>query len=92
MKNGGDKMIAVKSTVNLNKYYKEQLEELVRLNLLSSVTEGVNLAIENFVKDKNRELYAKQMEEAVKDCEFMERTLSAQNDFDKIENGDLGEW
>lgn len=85
-------MNAVKSTVNLNKYYKEQLEELVRLNLLSSVTEGVNLAIENFVKEKNRELYAKQMEEAVNDRDFMERTLTAQKDFDKIDEEDFGEW
>ena len=85
-------MNAVKSTVNLNKYYKEQLEELVRLNLLSSVTEGINLAIENFVKEKNRELYAKQMEEAANDREFMERTLTAQKDFDKIDEEDFGEW
>lgn len=85
-------MNAVKSTVNLNKYYKEQLEELVRLNLLSSVTEGINLAIENFVKEKNRELYAKQMEEAANDREFMERTLTAQKDFDKIDDEDFGEW
>lgn len=92
MKNGGEKMNAVKSTVNLNKYYKEQLEELVRLNLLSSVTEGINLAIENFVKEKNRELYAKQMEEAANDREFMERTLTAQKDFDKIDDEDFGEW
>ena len=85
-------MNAVKSTVNLNKYYKEKLEELVRLNLLSSVTEGINLAIENFVKEKNRELYAKQMEEAANDREFMERTLTAQKDFDKIDDEDFGEW
>ncbi len=85
-------MITVKSTININKYYKEQLEELVRLNLVSSITEGVNLAIEKFIKDKKKEIYAKQMEEAGKDCDFLSRTLSAQNDFEKIENEVLNEW
>ena len=85
-------MIAVKSTINLNKHYKEQLEELVRQHMLSSVTEGINLAIGNFINEKNRELYDKEMTAAANDSDFMERTLSSQRDFDKIDNEDFGEW
>lgn len=89
---GGDKMTSVKSTVNLNKYYKEQLEYLVKQEELSSVTEGINMAIEAFVKEKQKEIYAKQMRMAARDAGFMKRTLSSQRDFEKIDTGVDGEW
>ena len=89
---GGDKMTTVKSTININKYYKSQLEWLVTQNELSSVTEGINIAIEEFVKAKQKELYAKQMRKASQDAGFMERTLSSQRDFEKIEAEVTGEW
>ncbi len=44
----------IKSTVNINKYCKEQLEYLVRINEINSVTEGINQAIENYVKAKQK--------------------------------------
>jgi len=71
----------VKSTVNLNTYYKEQLEYLVQINELSSVTEGINLAIEQFVKEKQKELYAKQMQQAAQDQDFVKRTMGTQSEF-----------
>ena len=89
---GGDKMSTVKSTININKYYKEQLEVLVKQNVLSSLTEGINLAIEIFVKEKQKEIYNKQMQEAACDTEFMKRTISSQIDFEKIDIEVHGEW
>ena len=73
----------VKSTVNLSKYYKEQLEYLVQIKELGSVTEGINLAIENFVKAKQKELYAQQMKAASEDAEFISRTMGTQKAFEK---------
>lgn len=72
----------VKSTVNLSRYYKEQLEYLVQINELESVTEGINIAIENFVKAKQKELYSEQMKMAAKDESFVKRTMDSQSDFE----------
>ena len=73
----------VKSTINLNKYYKEQLEHLVRIKALGSVTEGINIAVENYVRAKQKELYAEQMKKAASDPEFLKRTLGTQKAFEK---------
>lgn len=78
--------LTVKSTVNLNRYYKEQLEYLVSINKLDSVTEGINLAIADFVKAKQKELYAARMKEASQDKEFIERTMSSQKDFERLDS------
>lgn len=93
---GGEKMATVKSTVNLNRYYKEQLEFFVSQKQISSVTEGINSALESYVKAMQKAMYEAQMKEASKDREFMERTLSSQRDFDNLDSKDqlLGadEW
>lgn len=81
-------MTTVKSTVNLNRYYKEQLELFVRMNQISSVTEGINAALEAYVKATQKALYEEQMKAAAKDKGFMERTLSAQRDFDNMDSED----
>ncbi len=81
-------MTTVKSTVNLNRYYKEQLELFVRMNQISSVTEGINAALEAYVKATQKSLYEEQMKAAAKDNGFMERTLSAQRDFDNMDSED----
>ena len=73
----------VKSTINLNRYYKEQLEYFVQIKELDSVTEGINLAIENYVKAKQKELYAAEMKKAKSDAEFIKRTMGTQKEFEK---------
>ena len=81
-------MATVKSTVNLNQYYKEQLEMLVQMKQISSVTEGINAALEAYVKKMQKTIYEEQMQAAAKDPDFMERTMSAQTDFDRMEQED----
>lgn len=83
---GGDKMTTVKSTVNLNRYYKEQLEMFVRMNHISSVTEGINAALEAYVKAMQKSIYEEQMKAAAKDRDFMERTMAAQRDFENMDS------
>ncbi len=83
---------SVKSTVYLDRYNKEQLEYLVSIDQLASVTDGINLAIAEFVKQKRRELYAAQMKEASADADFMARTMTAQKEFDRIDSGVDAEW
>ncbi len=76
----------VKSTININKYLKEQLEYFVQINEIDSLTEGINLAIESFVKSKQKELYAMEMEKAKLDPEFIKRTMGTHKDFEKSDN------
>ena len=76
----------VKSTINITLVNFEELKELVSKNVISSMTEGINLGVEMLIKEKRRELYAKKMAEAAKDKAFLERTLGSQRDFDRIES------
>ena len=89
-------MDTVKSTINLNRAYKEQLEMFVRTNQIASVTEGVNAALSVYIKMMHREMYAKQMREAAADPAYIGRTVTAQKDFDFIDAEELGteeeEW
>lgn len=84
-------MTTVKSTVNIYKTYKDQLEELVKNKEISSITDGINLGIAMLIKEKNRELYARQMSQAAKDKDFVERTARAQEEF-KYADGEVGQW
>ncbi len=81
--------MTVKSTVNLNKYYKEQLELFVQSGKISSVTEGINAALATYVRAMQKAIYAEQMKAAAKDKSFMERTLSSQCDFENIDREDM---
>ena len=56
----------VKSTVNLNREYKEQLELFVQMNRIASITEGINAALEAFVKENQKAIYAEQMAAALR--------------------------
>lgn len=88
-------MDTVKSTINLNRRYKEQLEYLVSIKKLDSVTEGINLAVADYVKAQRMELYIEQMRMAAKDSDFTKRTLSAQADFGSSDAecaSEDGEW
>ena len=73
----------IKSTINLNKYYKAQLEYLVEMKEINSITEGINLAIEQYVNAKLKELYEMEMKKAKFDNEFIKRTMGSQKDFEK---------
>lgn len=89
-------MATVKSTINLNKYYKEQLELFVQMNRISSVTEGINTALENYVKTMQKTIYSEQMKAAAADKNFMERTMASQRDFEQIDSQEIAaeadEW
>ena len=82
-------MTTIKSTVNLNKHYKDQLEALVRMNMISSLTEGINDALEMYIKEMQKSIYAQQMQAAAADRAFMERTMSSQYDFDAVDTDEF---
>ncbi|MBR6331709.1 MAG: hypothetical protein IKR78_01060 [Dehalococcoidales bacterium] len=86
------KALTVKNTFNMSLSNYEELKKLVENKSISSITEGINLGIELLIKEKRMENYRNQMAKAAKDKEFMRRTLSSQNEFDKLHDEVLGEW
>lgn len=82
----------VKSTINITSNNFEALKALVSEKAISSMTEGINLGLELLIKEKRREMYKKQMEEAAKDKNFLARTIEVQKEFDKIDAEVSGEW
>jgi hypothetical protein len=85
-------MKTVKSTVNINKENMDNLKKLVSEKVITSLTDGINEGLDMLIKSKKKELYAKQLEAAAKDKNFLERTLTCQREFDNIESGAPGEW
>jgi len=85
-------MQSVKMTTNIRPEYKKQLNELVESKVIASITDGLNQAIELFLKEKKKQQYIIRMEEAAKDKEFIMRTMLSQKDFDAIETGVSAEW
>ncbi|HQO70516.1 MAG: hypothetical protein GX660_21805 [Clostridiaceae bacterium] len=85
-------MQSVKMTTNIRPEYKKQLNELVESKVIASITDGLNQAIELFLKEKKKQQYIIRMEEAAKDKEFIMRTMLSQKDFDTIETGVSAEW
>ena len=84
-KKKGDQIMTVKSTVNLNRSYKEQLELLVKNNQVASITEGINCALAMYLKHVKKVAFEQKMKEAANDQEFIERTMTVQREFEQIE-------
>ena len=88
-------MPIVKSTINLEKDLKDQLEMLVKEEKISSLTEGINNAIYDYLKKMKRLSYEMKMKEAAQDSAFMARTMRVQEEFEGLDREvDLGddEW
>ena len=88
-------MSIVKSTINIDKELKEQLENLVKEEKISSLTEGINNAIYEYLKKMKRLSYEMKMKEAAQDSAFMARTMRVQEEFEGLDREiDLGddEW
>ena len=85
-------MSIVKSTINLDKDLKEQLDLLVKEEKIASLTEGINNAIYDYIKKMKRLNYEMRMKEAARDSEFMARTMRIQEEFEGLDKEtDLGE-
>jgi hypothetical protein len=52
-KRGGKNMRVVKTTINLKPENRNKLNELLEENIISSITDGFNKAIELFYKEKD---------------------------------------
>jgi len=59
----------------------DELRNLAERNVIPSISQGIRLAIKNFVIMQKQQEYALSMQEAAKDNEFINRTMDAHNDF-----------
>lgn len=84
--------ITVKSTININKDYLDELKLLISENRLSSLTEGINNAIAMYLSFERKKRYYTAMEEAGKDDAFINRTMDSQAFFDSMETEPDSKW
>lgn len=76
----------IKYTAVLPIEYINELKELALKKIIPSVNFGIRLAIENYICERKRDLYKKQMKEAAKDDAFLKRTLETQAVYDLVDN------
>lgn len=81
-----DKDEKVKFTIVLPKTMLSELKELSQNDLIPSINQGIQGAILTLLKEKKREQYLQQMQEASKDSAFLKRTNTTQSAF---ENSDV---
>ena len=83
---------SIKYTAVLPDEYIMELKELASKKIIPSVNYGIKSAVEQYLEQSRKERYAKNMQEAAKDEEFLKRTLNCQKDFDFVDCEGIGEW
>ena len=81
MLNTKDKDVSVKYTTVLPQQYLNELKILADNHTISSVSQGIRMAVESFLQLQKRRAYAASLREAAADTAFIKRTTDAQNDF-----------
>jgi hypothetical protein len=77
-----EKVEKIKYTAVLQKQAIEELKVLAMQQVIPSVNQGIQKAIESFLEEKRKEIYHKQMMEASQDEAFMKRTKEVQTAFE----------
>ena len=83
---------SIKYTTVLQKENIEALKSLVSEKVIPSVSQGIRIAVENFIISKNKDIYEKLMREAAGDENFMRRTQKVQTEFNDIDIELDGQW
>lgn len=85
----------IKYTVVIPESDVAQLKELTDKNIISSVNAGVREAVEDYITRIKKETYKKELQEAVKDPEFIKRTdenMKAFKNLDQETEEMIPEW
>ena len=72
---------SVKYTTVLPRECLDGLKDLTDKKIIPSVSQGIRLAVEDFVAIQKRRAYELSMREAAEDEAFIKRTVDTQNDF-----------
>ena len=85
MKQVINKKEKIKYTVVIPTSYVSELKELTSLDIIQSVNQGFQLAVESFIYKKKKSIYLKKMQEAGTDKDFLKRTIDTNNDFEDVD-------
>ena len=83
---------SIKYTTVIPQTYIDELKKLTEKKRISSVSQGIRLAIEDFVTIQKRLDYVNSISEAAKDDAFIKRTLDTQNDFAFVDEEGEDTW
>ena len=83
---------SVKYTTILPKSCLDELRILADKMIISSVSQGIRLAVEDFVAAQKQYIYESSLREAAADGTFIKRTLDTQNDFALVDEVGNYQW
>ena len=86
------KETSIKYTTVLPKSCIDELKNLASKKVVPSVSQGIRMAIENFVAIQKQQDYENGIKEAASDNAFIQRTMDTQADFASIDDEGAGEW
>jgi hypothetical protein len=76
---------SVKYTAVLSKECLDDLKTLAERKVIPSVSQGIRIAVEEFVAVQKRQAYEVSLMEAAADAAFIKRTIDTQNDFAAVD-------
>ena len=86
------KETSVKYTTVLPKTCIDEMRSLADKKIVPSVSQGIRLAIENFIESQKQLAYANSLKDATSDSAFIKRTMDTQDDFAVVDNDGAGTW
>lgn len=82
----------IKYTATLPETSVDELKMLAERKVIPSVNFAIREAIKSYIMQTKKELYEKQMQEAVKDKLFLKRTIDSDKDFSFVDSEVGGNW
>lgn len=82
----------VKYTTILPRECLDELKHLTAIKIIPSVSQGIRLAVEDFVTVQKRRAYEDSMREAAGDAAFLKRTVDTQSDFAAVDAEGVEAW
>jgi hypothetical protein len=92
MLNANYREASVKYTAILPRECLDELKALTDIKVIPSVSQGIRLAVEDFVTIQKQRVYESAMREAAVDEAFMKRTADTQNDFAVVDADGEETW
>ena len=83
---------SIKYTTVLPKICIDDMKSLVDKKIVPSVSQGVRLAIESFIKAQKQQEYENSLKDATNDHAFIKRTMDTQNDFTDVDGEGIKSW
>jgi len=86
------KETSIKYTTVLPRACIDEMKNLADKKIIPSVSQGIRLAIENFISVQKQQEYANNLKDAMNDNSFIKRTMDTQDDFAVVDEEGVGSW